>query len=78
MSKMTPLPAHQVLRDLRLERGETPAEDAYDELREMLDLQRPGTTEADPLARQLAEEAANEAGAVECLRALFPGFRPKK
>lgn len=70
--------ARDVLRDLRIARGEEPAADAYDELREVLELQRPGTTEADPIARQLAEEVTDEAGAVECLRALFPGFRPRK
>lgn len=70
--------ARRVLRDLRLERGDAPAADAYDELREVLELQRPGTTEADPDARALAEEVTDEAGVVECLRALFPGFRPKK
>jgi hypothetical protein len=69
--------AREVLRDLRTERGETPATDPYDELLEAAELQREGTTEADPVARELASQVLDEAGAAECLRAMFPGFRPK-
>jgi hypothetical protein len=69
--------AREVLRDLRTERGETPAADPYDELLEAAELQREGTPEPDPVARELASQVLDEAGAAECLRALFPGFRPK-
>lgn len=76
MPPVGPVSAREVLRDLRTERGETPAE-GYDELAEILALQSEGTTEADPAAVALAEEVVQAAGAVECLRAIFPGFRPR-
>lgn len=56
--------AREVLRDLRLERGETPAT-GPEELVEAMRL----THDPDPTVRELAEEATDEAGPRACISA---------
>lgn len=62
--------ARHVLRDLRIERGEKPAEDSRTELREAIHIQREDSAERDPVARELASEVVDSAGPVACLLAL--------
>jgi len=61
--------AREVLRDLRLQRGETPA-DGTAELVEEMAL----THDPDPLVRELAEQAIDEAAPQEQVAALWLSF----
>lgn len=57
--------AREVLRDARLERGETPAPTEAEELVEAMRL----THDPDPLVRALAEQATDEVSSATLIRA---------